>query len=245
MTGTKELTCESTFGTLLMGADAVSCGRRDGRRRAAFQWAMVATIRAAAAAAGLCCERWIWERAGDGGVALLPPDQPGPLLVGDFVQALNRTLAWLNGELAHDARLRLRAAIHYVTAIPAQSGWAARGVVAVSRLLDSRPIRLAPAAADGANLAVILSRQAFDRVVRPGGVPLREPDFRRVTVAGQEYPAQAWLRVPGLGPDEPAVDDYEPAVGDCELAVGDPMGHPVNLAAATAGDAAGGYLRSS
>jgi hypothetical protein len=221
-----------------MGADAVSCGPRDDQRQAVFLWAMVATIHTAAAAAGLCCERWIWERAGEGGVALLPPDQPGPLLVEDFVQALDRTLAWLNNELAHDARLRLRVAIHYVTAIPAQSGRAAQGVVAVSRLLDSRPIRLALAAADGANLAVILSHQAFDRVVRPGGVSLREPDFRRVTVAGQEYSAQAWLRVPGLRPDELAVGDYE-------LAMGDAMGRPVNLAAATAGDAAGGYLRSS
>jgi hypothetical protein len=225
------LTCESRFGTLLMGADAVSCGRGDDRRQPLFQWAMVATLHTAAAAAGLCGERWIWERAGDGGVILLPPDQPGPQLVEDFVRALGRTLAWLNSELAHDARLRLRVAIHYVTVIPAQSRWAAQGVDAVSRLLDSRPIRLALAAADEANLAVILSRQAFDQVVRPGGVSLREPDFRRVTVAEKEYSAQAWLRVPGLGPDE--------------LAVGDAMDHTVSLAAATAGDAAGGYLRSS
>ena len=121
------MTCESRFGTLLMGADAVSCGRGDDRRQPLFQWAMVA--------------------------------------------------------------------------------------------------------ADEANLAVILSRQAFDQVVRPGGVSLREPDFRRVTVAEKEYSTQAWLRVPGLGPDE--------------LAVGDAMDHTVSLAAATAGDAAGGYLRSS
>lgn len=39
-----------------MGADADSCGRRDDRCQATFQWAMVATIRTAAAAAGLGCE---------------------------------------------------------------------------------------------------------------------------------------------------------------------------------------------
>jgi len=192
---------------------------------------MVAAIHTAAAAAGLCWERWIWERAGDGGVVLFPPDQPGSLLEEDFIEALDHTLAWLNSELTHDARLRLRVAFHYVTVIPAQTRWAAQGVDAISRLRDSRPIRLALAAADEANLAVILSRQAFDQVVRPGGVSLREPDFRRVTVAEKEYPVRAWLRVPGRGPDE--------------LAVGDPLDYTVSLAAATAGNAAGGYLRSS
>ena len=68
------MTCESRLGTLLMGAAAVSYGRTDGsygrtdgRRQALFQWAMVASFHTAAAAAGLCWERWIWERAGDDG----------------------------------------------------------------------------------------------------------------------------------------------------------------------------------
>jgi class 3 adenylate cyclase len=156
-----------------MGADAVPYGRGDDQRHAMFQSALVATLQTAAAAAGLSWERWIWERAGDGGLALLPLDQPAPLLVDEFVRALDRTLAWLNRELARDARLRLRIAINRGTAIPAENGWAGQGVVAVSRLLDSHPIRLALAAADQANFAVILSRQVFEEVVRPGGGSLR------------------------------------------------------------------------
>lgn len=208
-----------------MGADIVSYGQGDDRRQAMFQSALVATLQTAAAAAGLCWERWIWERAGDGGLALLPPDQPAPLLVDDFVRALDRTLAWLNHELARDAQLRLRIAIHRGTAFPAENGWAGQGVVAVSRLLDSHPIRSALAAADQANLAVILSRQAFDEVMRPGGGSLRESDFRRVPVTVKEYSAQAWLRLPGFRPDE--------------LAVGDAIA-TMNRAAVTARDAAGG-----
>src|SRR5271157_2109024 len=134
-----------------MAVDAASYGRGDDRRQAMFQSALVATLRTAAAA-GLGWDRWIWERAGDGGLALLPGDQPGPLLADDFVWALDRTLGWLNSELAWDSRLRLRVAIHFGTAIPAENGWAGQGVVAVSRLLDSHPIRLALAAAEEANL---------------------------------------------------------------------------------------------
>jgi len=200
---------ESTFGQrLLRAVDVVSYGRGDDRRRQAmFQSALVAALRTAAAAAGLCWDRWTWERAGDGGLALLPPDEPAPLVVDDFVRALDRTLAWLNRDLKRNARLRLRVAIHRGTAFPAENGWAGRGVVAVSRLLDSAPIRRALAAADSCNLAVIVSSRTFDDVVRPGHVSLREADFRKVTVTVKEYSAEAWLRVPGLRPDEMVADE--------------------------------------
>jgi hypothetical protein len=140
-----------------MAVDAVPYGRGDDRRQAMVQPALVATLRTAAAAAGLCWDRWIWSRADDGGLALLPADE--------------------------------------------------------------------------ANLTVILSRQAFDDVLRPGGVSLREPDFRLVTVAVQEYSAvavqeysvEAWLRVPGLRPDELVVDRATVTAGD---AAGDLPGPP-------------------
>ena len=220
-----------------MAVDAVPCGRGDDRRQAMIQPALVATLRTAAAAAGLCWDRWIWARADDGGLALLPADQPGPLLVDEFVRALDRTLAWLNSELPWDSRLRLRVAIHYGTAIPARNGWAGQGAAAVSRLLDSLPIRLALAAADEANLAVILSRQAFDDIVRPGGASLREPDFRLVAVTVKEYSAEAWLRVPSLRPDELVVDRTTVTAGD---AAGDLPGPPGEAGVPCGGrDAAG------
>ncbi len=231
----------SPFGKrLLMAVDAVPCGRGDDRRQAMVQPALVATLRTAAAAAGLCWDRWIWSRADDGGLALLPADEPGPLLADEFVRALDRTLAWLNSELPWDFRLRLRVAIHYGTAIPARNGWAGQGVAAVSRLLDSLPIRLALAAVDEANLAVILSRQVFDDVLRPGGVSVREPDFRLVAVAVQEYSAeavqeysaQAWLRVPGLRPDELVVDRATVTAGDAAGDLPGPLVRPAFRAGA-------------
>ena len=148
----------SPFGKrLLMAVDTVPYGRGDGRRQAMVQSALVATLRTAAAAAGLCWDRWIWSRADDGGLALLPADE--------------------------------------------------------------------------ANLAVIMSRQVFDDVLRPGGVSLREPDFRLVAVAVQEYSAEtlqeysaeAWLRGPGLRPDELVVDRATVTAGD---AAGDLPGPP-------------------
>jgi hypothetical protein len=65
--------------------------------------------------------------------------------------------------------------------------------------------------------------EAFDDVVRPGGVSLREPDFRLVAVAVKEYSAEACLRVPGLRPDELVVDRARATAGD---AAGDLPGPP-------------------
>ena len=148
-----------------MAVDAVPCGRGDGRRQAMIQSALVATLRTASAAAGLCWDRWIWARADDGGLAV--------------------------------------------------------------------------AAADEANLAVILSRQAFDDIVRPGGASLREPDFRLVAVAVKEYPAEAWLRVPSLRPDELVVDRATVTAGD---AAGDLPGPPGEAGVPCGGRDAAGEL---
>ncbi len=59
------------------------------------------------------------------------------------------------------------------------------------------------------------------RARRPGA--LREPDFRLVAVAVQECSAEAWLRVPGLRPDELVVDRATVTAGD---AAGDLPGPP-------------------
>ena len=153
MTGAEKLIWGSPFGKRLpMAVDAVPYGRGDDRRQAMVQPALVATLRTAAAAAGLCWDRWIWARA------------------------------------------------------------------------------------DEANLAVILSRQAFDDVLRPGGVSLRGPDFRLVAVAVQEYSAEAWLRVPGLRPDELVVDRATVTAGD---AAGDLPGPPGEAGVPCGGRGAG------
>jgi hypothetical protein len=78
--------------------------------------------------------------------------------------------------------------------------------------------------------------EVFDNVVRPGGVSLREPDFRLVGVAVKEYSAEAWLRVPGLRPDELAVDRATVTAGD---AAGDLPGPPGEVGVPCGGRDAG------
>jgi hypothetical protein len=184
---------------LLVSVDTVGYGRRDDQRQAASQTALLRVLDAAARAAGLHREQWWRSPAGDGELAELPDREPEPVVVDDFTRKLHAELAAHNRDLVPDARLRLRMAIHYGVTMPAENGRAGQGVVAVSRLVDSAPIKDAMARADQADLAVILSNQVFDDVIRQRHVSLAQDDFRQVTVRAKEYSATAWLHV--FGPD--------------------------------------------
>ena len=89
-------------------------------------------------------------------------------------------------------------AIHFGAAMHADNGYAGQGVVAVSRLVDSAPLRDALAASQEANLAVMLSKQVFDDVVKQGHVSFAETEFTRVRVQVKEYRDEAWVKVVGM-----------------------------------------------
>jgi hypothetical protein len=76
--------------------------------------------------------------------------------------------------------------------------------------VDSAPIKEALAAAPQACLAVILSRQIFDDVVRQGHVSAPVTDFAKVSVRVKEFQDEAWVKVVGV-PHHAAPADDGPA----------------------------------
>jgi hypothetical protein len=181
---------------LCLAVDVQGYGRGDDRRQFSIQDALVRIVRAAAEAARLDPTGWTTQGAGDAELALIPGDWTEPLVVDDFVRELDATLYRYNRDRVREAWIRLRVAVHHGVGYPASNGFAGQGVVVVSRLLNSAPVRAALAATD-ANLAVIVSRGIFDDVIRQGHTSLRPDEFRRVEVREKEYVDEAWLRVPG------------------------------------------------
>jgi hypothetical protein len=161
------------------------------------QSGLTAVLNESAARAGLRRGQWAKQAAGDGELAILPQDEPEPVIVDDYVRHLDAVLAAHNTSAPSQARLRLRMAIHFGTAMPAENGYAGQGVVAVSRLVESAAARDALAASPAANIVVILSRQVFDDVVRQGHVSFSESDFTRARVQVKEYQDEAWVTVVG------------------------------------------------
>lgn len=195
---------------VLVAVDVMGYSRGDDRQQMDVQRDLLRALQWASDRAGVSRERWDRHPAGDGELAVLPPDVPEPRVVDQFVHQLSRALAQRNADHRSGPRLRLRLAIHHGIAAPADNGFAGQGAVAVSRLVDCEPLRAA-LRSSGADLAVVVSGPVFNDVIAQGHTTLRPADFRQVRVLVKEYTAPAWIWVPGV---DPAVLDLPADLGD-------------------------------
>ncbi|MEV4722696.1 hypothetical protein [Micromonospora humida] len=183
---------------LCISVDAEGYGRRDDRAQQDMQEALLRILGAAAGRAHLDRATWTRQGIGDEELSLIPLGPSEPLVVDDLPRQLDAELSRVNCDRSPDNRIRLRVAMNIGVAYPADNGFAGQGVVVVSRLLNSTPVRRALKVAPTANLALIVSAGLFDDVVCQGHTTLGPGDFRRVDIAEKEYQGHAWLRVPGV-----------------------------------------------
>ncbi|MET3428123.1 hypothetical protein BJ973_007335 [Actinoplanes tereljensis] len=151
-----------------------------------------------AKSAGLRRQDWDCQKAGDGELAILPPDEPENVLIDDFCRILAENIADYNEDRVAGARLRLRLAIHNGVVEPGANGYAGAGVVVVSRLVNADAARAVQDALPEAGLVVILSNRVFLDTVASGHTAIRAHRFRKVAVQVKEYRDEAWLHAPGF-----------------------------------------------
>jgi hypothetical protein len=180
--------------------DARGYGRRDSVAQYDLQRDLPKILEEAAAAAGLDRSQWRIQLQGDGELALLPPGQPEPRVIDDFVRELHACLGLLNFERRQETRLRLRIAIHFGVAYEAPSGFAGDAVVVTARLLASAALHDALEQAPGADVAVVLSDRVYADTVFQRHTSLQPEQFSRVEVQEKEYTGPAWIRVLSRGP---------------------------------------------
>jgi hypothetical protein len=192
---------------LLVAVDAAGYGGGNDQEHFAVQSGLTAVLDVAAARAKLRRELWITQQAGDSELAILPRDEPEPVVVDEYVRYLDEALAAHNANPTSRRKIRLRMAVHFGTAMLADNGYAGQGVVAVSRLVESDQVKAALAGAPQACLAVILSRQIFDDVVRQQHVSVPATDFARVSVRVKEFEDEAWVKVVGVPHHAAAPED--------------------------------------
>ncbi|MEU7003465.1 hypothetical protein [Nonomuraea sp. NPDC046570] len=182
---------------MLLSVDVVGYSKGDDHRQGAVQSALIRSLEAAARAAVLDRNGWRVQQSGDGEFAVLPPTEPEPRVVDDFVRHLNRLLGQHNRTTARPDRLRLRVAIHAGVVSEADNGFAGESAVVVGRLLDCAPLRSAIVAAPDANLALIVSDEVFKGTVASGYTTCEPSAFREVAVTVKQYHGRAWIHVPG------------------------------------------------
>jgi hypothetical protein len=179
---------------LCLAVDAVRYGALDSVAQYDVQALLSDVLDEAAVAAGLDRSAWRKQPQGDGELALVPPDQPEPRIVDDFIRELDAMLQLCNHGRVPAARLRLRAAIDFGVAYEAPFGFAGDAVVTTARLLASDSLHRALAEASDADLAVALSAGVYQTVLNRH-TSLSPEEFFRTEVSEKEYRADAWIRV--------------------------------------------------
>ncbi|MEU7865230.1 hypothetical protein [Dactylosporangium sp. NPDC049140] len=205
---------------LLIGVDASGYGGRVDADQDDLQHALPAVLDEAARRAGLDRSGWDRQPAGDGELAVLPEPESEVRVVDDFVRELNTALGRRNRFARPEHRLRLRLGIHHGVVKPAPMGFAGKGVVQVSRLVDA-PVTRAALADGRADLAVIVSRVIFEDVVEQAHTGHDPARFARVAVENKELREDAWLYVP---------DRFAPPSGALTAATAPPASPPESSA---------------
>ncbi|MFD4690144.1 hypothetical protein [Streptomyces sp. NPDC058463] len=183
---------------LLLAVDAEGYGRADVVTQREFQEAITRLLGEAADAARLDREGWTTQMGGDSVFAVLPPEASEPVLVDAFMRSLDAGLRVFNRNRNPQARLRLRAAVHFGPASPGANGFVDTAPVEIARIRDSAALRTALKEAPEACLAVGVSATVFRDVVRgEAHTTLRKDEFRQVRVKEKEFRGKAWIWVPG------------------------------------------------
>lgn len=157
-------------------------------------------VRTALTEAGLDPARIDQEDRGDG-ILMIDPDVSVLRLAGKFVRELDDGLREKARTSALIARIRLRVAVHQGMCEHDGEGWVGKAVNTTARLVDAAPLKAALVAADRANLALIVSRQVFDDVIRHDYRSVDSSTFERVALNGPQAKElegeTAWIHVPG------------------------------------------------
>lgn len=190
---------------LCLRVDLEGYRRRDGPAQTVAQAALDTALSSAARAVGLDRNAWFRQEAGDGELAVLPPDVPEEAVVTAFPSALDEALRGIHR--TRDLVLRTRLAIHYGIAQRAALGYSGDGVIEVSSIVDARVVRAVLAGAPEARLVLALSDRVFTETVRGGYTAWSPAAFRRVEITEAKFRGTAWLTVPGTDPARLVIED--------------------------------------
>ncbi|MCT9112817.1 hypothetical protein N4G69_45980 [Streptomyces mirabilis] len=182
---------------LLLAVEADAYGRSDALTQHEFQEAITRLLGEAADTAQLDRSRWMTQVGGDSLFTVLPESVSEAALVDTFMRVLDARLRAFNHDRVRQARLRLRAAVHFGSVASDANGFVGRAPLEIGRILHCGALRTALAQSPDACLAVGVSATVFHDVVREAYTTLRADEFRRVDVEAKEYRGEAWIWVPG------------------------------------------------
>ncbi|MGH8906100.1 MAG: hypothetical protein ACRD0K_06220 [Egibacteraceae bacterium] len=139
------------------------------------------------------------------GVLVLVDGVTKSRLLNEFVLQLAAGLSQHNKSASPAAQMRLRAAIHAGEIALEQRGPNGTALYATFRLADCPPLRNALASSKAA-LAVIVSDELYQSVVRQYPDLISDEDYEEVTVSVKEFSGRAWITLRGSKRGDPPAD---------------------------------------
>lgn len=230
---------------LCLAVDVEQYSRLDTRTQSVVQSELVRMLDEAAALTRLDRTAWKRQPQGDLEFAVLPEATPEDAVLGPFVHHLAVRLGDRNARPAAE-RIRLRMAVDTGVVADAALGHAGPTPVAVARYVNAPQLRAVLATLTAADLAVIVSDQLYQDVVRSGRPDLDPAQYVRAHVQVKEFGGYGWIRVPGHAPDdvrsavaqEPEPTPEPPSDGDAPSRVA--LSQYVHQGAAVGRDVVGG-----
>ncbi|WP_328708413.1 hypothetical protein OHB01_15160 [Microbispora hainanensis] len=206
---------------LCLRLDTEAYSARDVHAQIVVQSRLSALTAASCRWAGVDASRCELQPSGDGVLVIFPADIDEGRAIPRLLQGLADGLRRGNALDWPGDRMRLRAALSQGTVRVAENGYVGRAVVAVSRLVDAPPLRVALAARPDRDLAVIVTDDLYQDMRHD--VPARAEPYERVRVSipGKGFEADAWISVPQPGsllqqsrgtPGGEAVDPFDIAI---------------------------------
>jgi class 3 adenylate cyclase len=168
-------------------------------------------VGAAVADAGLDWDALRHADSGDGMMLYVPASVSPIVLAGPMLRALQDRLAERERRSSAEYAMRLRVALHHGLAQRDAHGWAGDAINLTARLLDGQPVRDALAAAQRANMVVIVSEDLYQTVVRHRYRTIDSAAYRRVTFAVKRDSLTGWVSVPGYPAPPGIIESPVPA----------------------------------
>ena len=149
----------------------------------------------ALARAGIDPDSVARQPRGDGAMRAIAGEVAKERIATRFVEELRQAIADYDAGCPPGESIRVRLALHAGDVIEGEGEWAGRPVVVASRLVDSAVIKRVLAAATGSPLALIVSGDWYDAVVKEGYAP--SEGYAQVWVEEKTFADVAWVAVPG------------------------------------------------
>ncbi|MFF4604980.1 hypothetical protein ACFY12_19885 [Streptomyces sp. NPDC001339] len=213
-----------------MAADVEKYSRLDTPGQEVIQADLVQALEESAELSGLDRTAWSRQAQGDQEFAVLPPDTPEAVVLGDFVRHLAVRLGERNANRAEGDRMRLRLAIDTGVARTAALGYSGPAPIAVARYLNAPQLKRVLEAMDSTDLVVIISDRLYQDVVRLRGQGLDPQRYVRAHIRQKEFTGYGWIHVPEHDAEElrPLVTGPQPDGGPGGDAAPAPAGTPTN-----------------